>query len=366
MPRTRKILPDYWKVTPNGVYNKLDVNIHNYFWNGDYQTKAMSPYTNFIPLYYLFLSDYNISKRSLSYIVDRLVNNGKGSTIAVTKARERVIKELNSDFSMIYDSIIGKNNVNEAVSTIDDYLMWDTIVNLAGLSSRNVRSVRPSQINGNVMNDISHRLGRRVYAKTWEGIIFPYTFFQNDRNLEDQYKSLVVATVLPENYEYQKMRILLGMGIDMSKVIILINRDIESTTFRPTSVRKFYKDKILPTIMDSSADVWYVPHSFIDENCFVNTYQLTSTGMMNRKAEKEAYVKEFLKLLGGKVDHSGITYMGPLSDTTTGTGTYTVSNDNNNWTFTVNPLPNEGISYIIGEVPDIEVPDAVGSSDIPS
>jgi len=88
--------------------------------------------------------------------------------------------------------------------------------------------------------------------------------------------------------------------LDLSKVIILIDRELDTTTFPKQPFRRLYREGMMPHIMKSACDVWKVPQSFIKEKCFVEPFSLRGIGPLERKRVLDQLIEGFINSLDEK------------------------------------------------------------------
>lgn len=105
----------------------------------------------------------------------------------------------------------------------------------------------------------------------------------------------VIATILPENLVYQKLHFLKHGTIDLSKVIILIDSALDSTSFPSPRVREMYRKELLPMILETSCTVFKVPIEFIMSSCFYNKEEFLPTNIHERRVAKVEIVEMFRK-----------------------------------------------------------------------
>ena len=126
--------------------------------------------------------------------------------------------------------------------------------------------------------------------RSYRGEISAYSLFlKNDNNNCIPH---MLAVVLPENYMYVKYHLMVYDTIPLDKVIVLINKDLDSTSFRPAAFRTLYRE-LMFHVLKSACQVWKVPHEFILENCFLHSYKLKEENIIKRKKETEELIGEF-------------------------------------------------------------------------
>lgn len=122
--------------------------------------------------------------------------------------------------------------------------------------------------------------GRRIYKS-----IGSYTLIHNGN-------PHIVACILPENLVYQRLYILKEGKIDLSKVIILIDKQLDETSFPENSIRTLYRTELLPQIVQTSCTVFKVPLDFIKDNCFYKKDMLP-INIEERRRFKQEMLEDF-------------------------------------------------------------------------
>jgi len=133
----------------------------------------------------------------------------------------------------------------------------------------------------------------RISARTFGASIGQLTCFLETERHSRVYTPQVMAIILPENYVYQKQHVLVHGTIDLSKVIVLVNRELDSTDFHNKNFRAYYRKHRLPMLNELKVDVWKVPVSFIEENCFHGGITLEAVSFMDKKKEIETIYDSF-------------------------------------------------------------------------
>jgi hypothetical protein len=102
----------------------------------------------------------------------------------------------------------------------------------------------------------------------------------------------VLAVVRPEDYIWMKYNILVNNVIDLSRVIILIDGEMDTMSFENKKFKALYKS-LLPKILSTNCQIWRVPHDFITENCFLPKFKLKHRNIQKRKEEMDRVIEEF-------------------------------------------------------------------------
>lgn len=110
----------------------------------------------------------------------------------------------------------------------------------------------------------------------------------------------VLGVTLPENFMYHKYKVLKDSSLDLSKVIVLVDRELDSPQFYCPAFRALYKKEIEPYLLSTSCQIWKVPLDFIKEKCFLQPFKLSSRNIVQRKEEIQELAKEFLENFSSK------------------------------------------------------------------
>jgi hypothetical protein len=171
------------------------------------------------------------------------------------------------------------------------------------LAARRSNCTDEEYVNEDMEIDLLHSRGWQAKEKAGESFrrlisrfdgtgIHPY----KDRgclSLVHENQPYVLAVILPENLVYQKLYILRHKKIDLRKVIVLIDRDLDSTAFPKRMIRQIYMQELVPLIKSTAVQAWKVPLSFIKNNCFYGEFSLISSSIKERRDEREEIVATF-------------------------------------------------------------------------
>lgn len=106
----------------------------------------------------------------------------------------------------------------------------------------------------------------------------------------------ILGCVPIQNYNEVRLRYLMERKIDLSKCVVFVDREMETTNFHLPSFRLgVYRKHILPKLKEMDCTVAHVPLSFIEENCFLQSYKFRSEGIIERKKEEEFLIREMYK-----------------------------------------------------------------------
>jgi hypothetical protein len=243
--------------------------------------------TNSFQMSYRHWIGYNNSSRSRSYQRTMITMDD------VNRAMD--IANLNIGLSQVVNGEIMNGRLNSVASQSFEtilkrhtkYFIEDTTL------------VDVSHTDGSVANfEYTGRAFRngesmRVNARTFNASLGQLTCFLERERWSRVFIPQVMAVVLPENYVYQKQHILVHGTIDLSKVIVLVNRELDDTDFHNKNFRAYYRKHLLPILNEMKVEVWKVPVSFMEENCFHSGINLEATSFMDKKKEIETIYDDF-------------------------------------------------------------------------
>lgn len=250
---------------------------------------SICPYTRYIPLSYLFTSrGWRASIEGDTYMEQTGVK---------TTARKRNLFKggmrgfANTAFLDGYPSTSSKEVsvgiLKKTIRYANQYLFFDEPIyptKQIDPSSFYYTTMRETIING--ISQKSFLFTQRSYS----GYMSPYSLYRMERY--PIYTPHVLAVVRPEHYMWLKLNFLLTGNIDMSKVVILIDNQLDTTLFPYTGFKSLYK-AVKPEILKTSAQIWRVPQEFIQENCFLPKFELKEKNIIKRKEEINKLIEEF-------------------------------------------------------------------------
>lgn len=270
-PRKRKELPLFKQWETTGEIKEM----RKYTANGTRADKytindiQMGIHSKFIPLYCAFDSGYlsNVNDVKMSIISN--VSNRK-SNIALVEDRINVTLSNEMSFSFKRSMMYNGSHVYRG----------------------NVSSL-PHVFNNNV-NYTHFRISEK---KGWRLFLDPLHMMIDKFNSVD-IRLCVFPVILPENLEYHRLRWINCLPVDLSKVILLVDRDIESPQYPVKGARTFFNREILPYILKTSCTVFSVPQDFIWEYCFYKEYKFKEKGIIKQMKELEDIKQGFINQYG--------------------------------------------------------------------
>lgn len=253
----------------------------------------ISPYSEYIPLLYLLCtssSSYGLESSPSQTIFKTLKENLNGYT----------------DWSRKYGGTLFYNLAYNAYQTdkkeyilrlqerMKEWIYSDYMIQLSDIFSlKNTYGTdRESTIRN--INTFTRRMHQRSY-NCWNSVFTSFLQGPNDpvTYASEQYYPELLAVILPENYLYMKYNLLVHNTIDLSKVIILVDRELNTAQFEKKAYRKFYQEAFLPHIMKSACDVWEVPKEFITENCFLGDVSFKGMGPIKKREIVDDMINQF-------------------------------------------------------------------------
>lgn len=249
--------------------------------------RLINVYTDFIPLSYLFLTldDDFLSKSDINYILRNSYNFSKLESKENEVLPNMFCRYLHTASSSSLDTIIAKLAEN-----VKKYISISDIVPLNAYFDGYTRSI----------GDINDFMGFSDYCGRYRyrGRTICLTNIHNSLYYE-MIESPVppiptyISVVLPENYLYQKYHILATGKVDASKVIILVNDDVDHVSFSGSqSVRKYHKS-MLDKLISKGYQTWNVPQQFILDNCFVKKHKVTGKSSREINKKLDELISEF-------------------------------------------------------------------------
>lgn len=293
-PRKKKEFPAYSKMEHSGGIEKMQMNVigcnESRWEDGDRQ---MTPFSELIPLIYLNKARYSIENHaSGAHLYSNYFshfNKWKGKQKEINELYNG--KKLNDLFYTAINYYGREKNIitQEVKNQVNDYLQYDKCISLESLLGRRMYGNSKE----GVMNHFKGKsIDSEFYFRSYTGYVSPLSMYLDDEN--NDMIPYIMAVVLPENYIYQKLNIIKNKEIDLNKIIILVDRELDSPDFPNKAFRTFYKQEIEPYLTTLTCDVWKVPTEYIIEKCFLPKFRLKEKNVIKRKAEIEGIIKEFI------------------------------------------------------------------------
>lgn len=302
--RRKKERPMFWKEEAVGERTTLPALMGEFCANLDREhsyegrgiPKASSPFVNMIPLKILNNS-FNMNYRTWSSYSSngRRQSYNRNMADATNVDRAMLIADQNIGVSQVVNSMIFNGTLNTVnhdsfkrllANNINWFIKDANIVDVAHYdnSASSFDHTSRAFLNGETM---------RINARTFSASLGQLTCFLETERYSRVFIPQVMAVILPENYVYQKEHVLLHGTIDLSKVVVLVNRELDDTEFHNKNFRAYYRKHLLPILNSLKVDVWKVPVSFMEENCFHGAITLEKTSFMEKKQELEGIYQGF-------------------------------------------------------------------------
>lgn len=283
----------------NGIKTEHDIGT---FWNAldDYSAKHMSIYTPFIPISLLKVSatallyrDHSIPVPIGSAIHQWIARKcgGIGRADLAVKHQQKVMRQRGRP-ELIYrllDYIITnfqwEEGRNRTRMEINDYLARDQAITRYHDNINNSTADMHATFTTSEISTFSLR--------TYRGSIGNFQFSKRLEN--GDYEDYILPVILPQNLYYQKLHVLTTGKIDLSKVIILIDKRLEDPDFALPGMRKFYEGRLKPQLRASAAQLWFVPPGYIEQNCYISrVVSLKSEKLDDRQKEIDSIADIFI------------------------------------------------------------------------
>lgn len=257
---------------------------------------ASSPFVKLIPLK-LLTNCFDINSRNWTMYSPntraRVYERNLDDYVEVRKACE--ITDQNTGISQMVNAMIHSGNMSNFHTTgfsrqLNEHLNYF-------IKDRN--AVNLSQVTDSGSSfDFTERAfltgeAMKLDGRTFSVSLGSLTCFLETERYSRVYTPQVMAIILPENYVYQKQHVLLHGTIDLSKVVVLVNRELDDADFHHKNFRAYYRKHILPILNTLKVDIWKVPVSFMEENCFHGDITLEKTSFMEKKKEIEDIYENF-------------------------------------------------------------------------
>lgn len=313
-PVKRRVYPDYYKLDTVGDIATLPMhkvlslsNMHS-----DSSKYTMSPYSDLIPLLYL---KYNDNAMELATNCDVKSTHLRRFTGDDKEPEAKKLRETALVKMLRYTIIDKKNALSTLMGDIDTWMLFDQ-----SISIDYIRMTSPRICNSDIEEVFLSKSGYyssnygscNIKARSYSGIISLLTMIMR---MDDDLYPLVLAVVKPEDFLYQKYHIIRYGSVDLNRVTILVDRELDSVDFPKPALRKLYKSTIEPILKTLKCKIWKVPMSFIKDNCFLPPFKLLSSSSRAMRKEREQIVDSLYSYLA--LDETKKALIGKDSDTIT-------------------------------------------------
>lgn len=231
----------------------ITMRYSNEYTNTDDWSNSMSPYSKFIPVFYL--SRGHISEGIAPFRQSVLSNSEAG---------------------------IARLNVNK-------YLFYNKMEQYSHKGTSTMRYDK-------VLNAI--RTFDYWYSKFIAKYYICHSYFHSlFIEKDDQRLPCAIMAVPRENLLKVKLGLLRGQMVDTSDCVYFVDKAIDSTSYWNLSFRTMFRKYIEPYLKSLNILICKVPVEYIQENCFVPDVKLKETNIFKRKEEIEQVKKEFISSL---------------------------------------------------------------------
>lgn len=133
----------------------------------------------------------------------------------------------------------------------------------------------------------------RFGLRTFSGMVGFYSLglFEGEHT-----RSMVLPVIHPRNLYYQRLHLMLTGSYDLSKVIFLIDETLKDQEKCGTGLYKFYSGRIQPSIVQTSAQAWFVPQQVIAA-CFPHKLELPYETVADIKENRNILIGSFKRFI---------------------------------------------------------------------
>ena len=248
------------------------------------KTLCMTPYSSIIPLNYLLMVDrYNECYRN-DFV--NMPHNYSAKMMPKTTLLHSLVKKS-------YRRNLVDAPLKSMITTIKGHLkdcLYDDEPILIENSYNTWYGILVSL--GNNFCSFDH-----IYTwstRTMSGVVGYMSLYKMEDCMCTPY---VLPVITPENFVAMRAHFYATGKIDMSKVVILVDKDLDTPSFPNKNFRNLYRKHILPIISKEDLNVMKVSQGFIREYCFLQPFKLQNKNIVKRKKEIEELAKEFITFM---------------------------------------------------------------------
>lgn len=261
------------------------------------QSKAICPFTNFIPIQYLEKMEFVADERTntLGITTERLNDVfGERQVDLSIYAPEKIIehkrkileiKGASLLYRVISSGLFNKRRIYEYLESLLDFDKPQGFGNALSIISNNTREMHDAFGKWDVfqytLRSCNGTVGNFHITTNTDGPANP-TFH-------------ILPVILPQNLYYQRLHILLHGSVDLEHVVFLVNEELESDTFPIKGLQAMYVGRLKKILAATSGQVMLVPRGFIEDNCFILPFELAARKPVQRKKERDSIVRMFLQ-----------------------------------------------------------------------
>lgn len=254
----------------------------------------MSPYTPFIPLHYLSIfqdaQPYYQHSTISSHLKTVLRNREIGETGPILKkigevadkSTRSLLHQLSLTHILRATELVFRSDTKRRLKALllEDSVIDCVFTSLPSISTIDAAAAGFAKIGGG---------GAPMNMRTYRGVIGYLSV-----SINSLYE--VITVMRPEDYVYHKIRAIMGKPMDTSRLITLVNREVDSPDYPLLGFKSLYKKYLEPQLQATKCHIWKVPRSYIDEMCFTNSkIEITDTNLYQRTQEIDKLVEEFYK-----------------------------------------------------------------------
>jgi hypothetical protein len=131
--------------------------------------------------------------------------------------------------------------------------------------------------------------------RTYGGVLDLLTLFYRSnliRNSGDKLLPAVVAVVDPQTLVYQKLHWVLTGTFDLSRVSVLVDQELDSPKFPVNGLREFYYKNLQPWMINKGLNIWKVPRVFIEDYCLLKEEIPRAGGILKYKQRCDEFINK--------------------------------------------------------------------------
>lgn len=320
--RERKI-PPFFSIKFEGKEKKLYSYWHNIGYTEEQELNAslvITPFSEYVPIEYIT----RLRQPRYFHVLDDNDIKAKLPAHLYTPENIKIMKKRWDNItSTMISRMCAPLSLENAKREIGDYLHSEYPIGIFN----NGWNTNRSHYTIEAFTGNSHQINR-FYGAGYAGIVGTMMVCMSRIN---NLIPIIVAVTPRKNLVYQKLHMLLHGEIDLTKCILLIDRELDSPSIFPEPKWRtnVWMKHLLPWIKTLDIEAVKVPNSYIREMCFLPDLRSRVTTLEERRKEKEEIVKSFVEKLAvrcGAAPTTGGIINSVMSDTID-YGTYNISVD---------------------------------------
>jgi hypothetical protein len=284
---------------------ELELPTHS-TWNRN-KLHIICPYSNYIPLLYLN-SRFEVPSKFL-YV--------RSDIRALYKKSIDELYKKNKIFASLAKQVIGcsgnesgKYNLEYVIKVLRSYLYYDAFMPWSSIRNSSDNYMIHSQDSMSLKEAFISEGYTRHYTPTSvytasrsrqrtnaKAIIGSYTFCTHG-GYDDGDNNLMLPFIMPvmhkEDLLYHRIRNLLGLPVDLKKIIVFVASELEQPGGDISITHKmFYQRYFLPLLRKTACTIFRVPMSYIQQNCFISNMEIEGKSIAEKAKWKNETVERF-------------------------------------------------------------------------